>query len=115
MFRTSYLSLLSSLAILANLATVQSQTDQGCYAADASLTSLGSYQYQSEGYCSTQCKATDSAVFAMTDGNECLCGNALPSGGTVSSSLCNLTCSGYPEDICESGRSQIINLKLIVC
>lgn len=92
----------SSLATLAFFATVHGQTSEGCYAADDSFTSLGSYQYQSEGYCDTQCKASNSAVFAMTAGDECLCGNSLPSGGTVSASLCNLTCSGYPEDICKS-------------
>lgn len=91
---------LRNFSILLALSTAAAQTLQGCYKIDSSLTSIGSYPYQSTGYCLTQCSGSRSAVFALTNGNECLCGNSLPAGGMVSESNCNQACAGYPSDNC---------------
>lgn len=94
-----------SLPFLASLAFAQ--TSRGCYKIDSSLSSLGSYAYQSTGYCLTQCSGSRSAVFALTAGDQCLCGNSLPAGGSVDSSNCNIACTGYPSDNCKSPDREI--------
>lgn len=91
------------LAVLASIVTMShgasaAATSEGCYVADT-LTSLGTYQYQSEGYCAGQCTDQGYAVFGMSDGNVCACGNSLPTT-KASSSMCDTACVGYPSDTC---------------
>lgn len=94
----------SPKAFLAALVIVSSAsaavTSEGCYTDDGSLTSFGTNIYQSEGTCQTQCANGGYAVFAMSDGNQCSCGNSLPPS-SVASSFCSTPCVGYPDDICK--------------
>ena len=71
-----------------------------CYAIDSSFTSLGSYTYQSVGYCTDSCKAAGYSYGATTNGDSCLCSNSLPSTSSASASSCSEKCSGYPTDNC---------------
>ncbi|CAK4034932.1 in LEU2 3 region [Lecanosticta acicola] len=74
-------------------------TSAGCFSSSTPLTSKGSYQYQSSGYCGQQCKSQ--AVFAMTGGDTCLCGDELPAASDkVDDSKCSTSCTGYPSDKC---------------
>lgn len=75
------------------------QSLKGCYKDDGSMNNLGSYTFQSQGYCSTTCKAQGFSVFGMASGDECLCGASLPAD-SVASSFCNQACTGYPGDTC---------------
>ena len=71
-----------------------------CYALDSSFTSLGSYTYQSVGYCTDSCKAAGYPYAATTNGDTCLCSNSQPTTNSASSSSCSEKCSGYPSDNC---------------
>ncbi|KAI5361373.1 Putative carbohydrate-binding WSC [Septoria linicola] len=74
---------------------------QGCYNSAASMESVGTYMYQSSGYCSTQCSNADSPAMAMTNGNDCYCGGELPSDDDkVSDSQCDSPCTGFGQDNC---------------
>ncbi|AOA61044.1 Stress-activated PKC1-MPK1 signaling pathway sensor-transducer [Komagataella phaffii CBS 7435] len=73
----------------------------GCFASSSvnSLTSRGTYQFQSTSYCREECGDTD--VAAMSGGNACFCGSSVPSSSDkVSESFCNEPCDGYPLEIC---------------
>lgn len=93
--------------------TTAAVTSQGCYVDDSSLTSLGAYSYQSEGYCAGQCTAQGSAVFAMANGDECACGNTLPSS-SVASTNCNTSCVGYPPNTCKC-LFKLFKLNVLIC
>lgn len=77
-------------------------TSKGCYsfsALESYLTSKGEYTYQTNSYCEKQCSGY--AVAATLDGSTCYCGNDLPSSiSSVSSSNCDVTCQGFPTEIC---------------
>lgn len=76
-------------------------TYEGCYSSSTPLdiSAQGTYEYQSSGNCGTQCKG--SAVYAMTEGDSCWCGDQLPAlSDKVQKSDCDMTCTGYPSDIC---------------
>lgn len=74
-------------------------TYEGCYSSSTPLTSDGSYPYQSSGYCGDQCSG--SAVYAMTGGSDCWCGDQLPAlDDKVDKSECDTSCTGFPSDIC---------------
>ncbi|KAJ5814754.1 hypothetical protein N7474_006531 [Penicillium riverlandense] len=72
-----------------------------CYDNNEGLTNETSYNYQSQGWCQTYCMKTNAAVFAMTGGSDCLCGDELPpESGKVSDSRCNTKCDGWPSVMC---------------
>ena len=104
--RRSSLSSSSSLIIvyffttvLVTLARAQN-TYQGCYAVDKTLIQNDTSIYQSTGRCSGEiCAPMKFAVFGLTSGSQCWCGNAVPSN-QVTSDHCDLPCPGYPTDIC---------------
>lgn len=74
----------------------------GCYSSNAGLSDQGTWMYQSVGYCKPICSGKNDAVFAMTGGNDCLCGNTLPPASSkVDDSQCNTNCNGFPSDLCE--------------
>ncbi|BFZ56331.1 Protein SLG1 [Savitreella phatthalungensis] len=92
--------MLRRLLLLGAASSAAAQAVIGCYKTDSSFTDLGSYLYQSKGYCLEQCKAAGYSIAATSQGDHCLCSNSQPSGSAVSSSSCNLACSGYPSDNC---------------
>lgn len=73
-------------------------SELGCFHSSQlqGLTSQGTYLYQSSGYCEGVC--SDSFIIALTGGNECYCGNVMPSGSSDGS--CSDECTGYPDEMC---------------
>ena len=92
----SYFILTTSL-----LSTVFAQTTyQGCYAVDSTLVVNDTSIYQSTGRCNGEvCGKAGYAVFGLTSGSQCWCGNSIPAN-QVTSDHCSLTCPGYPADTC---------------
>ncbi|GMM28397.1 hypothetical protein DAMA08_011130 [Martiniozyma asiatica (nom. inval.)] len=69
----------------------------GCYSdLPSGWVSKGEYSWQSSEYCSQQCSSYD--YFALTEGNECYCGNSEPTGNTASG--CSISCVGWKEETC---------------
>ena len=76
-------------------------SQKGCFSSSSGLTNIGSYQYQSPGYCQEQCVKQGKAVGATTKGSDCLCGDKLPAANSkTSDSSCNTKCQGYGTDTC---------------
>ena len=76
---------------------------KGCYSSAGDMTDLGSYTYQSPGYCQQQCVNQNKPVMGTTQGSNCYCGDLLPnSSDQVSNSQCNSPCNGYDQDMCKS-------------
>ncbi len=78
------------------------QTLEGCYASLTGLTLNSTGTFNSKGYCGTQrCLPLGYEVFAMGNSSMCYCSNTLPPDNTkVDSSLCSISCPGYPSDVC---------------
>lgn len=75
---------------------------EGCFKSSADMTDLGSYMYQSPGYCQQQCVNQTKPVMGTTMGSNCWCGDLLPaSSSKVSDSECNSKCNGYNLDTCK--------------
>jgi WSC domain len=85
--------------LLVTLTTAQN-TFEGCYAIDNTLNETDTSIYQSRGRCSdTICAPKGFAVFGMTAGSQCWCGNSIPAV-QVTPNSCNQQCPGYPNDTC---------------
>jgi cell wall integrity and stress response component len=83
----------------ARLLTERADTYEGCYSSSTPLDGIGPFQYQSVGACSSNC--TGSAVFAMSEGDACWCGDELPAlSDKVDKSECDTSCVGFPSNIC---------------
>ncbi|KAL5361373.1 WSC domain-containing protein [Aspergillus floccosus] len=101
-------SLTTSLFLLAvgwPAVHAQAETKKGCYKNVSPLTSAGTYTFQSDGYCQTQCLKDEYKVFALHNGNECFCGNKLPADSDkTDDGDCNTACAGWPNVMC-GGKS----------
>ncbi|THW17938.1 WSC-domain-containing protein [Aureobasidium pullulans] len=76
-------------------------TSAGCFDSSSGLTQSDTYNYQSKGHCQQLCVKANAVVMAMSNGNECWCGNTLPPKSSLQSdSECSTTCVGYPSDMC---------------
>ncbi len=84
---------------------------KGCFTSSADMTDLGSYIYQSPGYCQQQCVNQNKPVMGTTNGSNCWCGDLLPvSTSKVSDSECSSKCNGYNLDTCKSHlRRAVVN------
>ncbi|CAK37955.1 hypothetical protein CBS115989_6627 [Aspergillus niger] len=99
-----------SLSIFSLLTTASAYTIVGCYSSPGQLTSAGTFQFQSEGYCQQICTKQNKPIFALYNGDECYCGDALPpSTAKVSSTQCETPCSGFPSDPCGGTNAWLIN------
>lgn len=99
--------LLSYLFIAASfLSIISAQTTyQGCYALDNTLAVNDTSIYQSTGRCNGEiCAKNKYAVFGLTSGSQCWCGNSIPQN-QVTPDHCNLPCPGYPSDDCTISSS----------
>ena len=84
---------------------------EGCFTSSADMTDLGSYIYQSPGYCQLQCVNQKKAVMGTTMGSDCWCGDLLPaSSSKVPDSECNSKCNGYNLDTCKSLPRSVLSL-----
>lgn len=96
------------LSAVASIASAQNSglkplVDKGCYSSAGDLTNVGSYQYQTPGYCQTQCVNAGKAVMATSNGSDCYCGDQLPADSDkTDSSSCNTKCNGYGQLNCTS-------------
>ena len=81
---------------------------EGCFTSSADMTDLGSYTYQSPGYCQQQCVNQNKPVMGTTMGSNCWCGDTLPaSSSKVSDSECSSKCNGYNLDTCKSQPAEV--------
>ncbi|CAJ2513661.1 Uu.00g017800.m01.CDS01 [Anthostomella pinea] len=89
----------SLLALFASVA--QTRTYVGCFSSDAGLVDDGRYVFQSIGYCHDKCASYGRAVWGLTNGTTCLCGETTPSlRDVVEEANCNVPCAGYAMNIC---------------
>ncbi|KKY26893.1 putative wsc domain containing protein [Phaeomoniella chlamydospora] len=93
-----------NLAIGVDGAGLKAAEYQGCYSSSYPLSTNSSltYEYQSSGWCQEQCGTyNQKAVFGLTKGNECWCGDKLPANSTkVSNDQCDTGCYGYGTQMC---------------
>lgn len=83
------------------LAPRAAMTLVGCYSSSDGLSNQTSYTFQSSGWCFDRCTGYNAAVFALTAGSDCLCGDELPpSSAKVASGQCGTACDGWPQDMC---------------
>ena len=83
---------------------------EGCYAIDDNLNLTDTSIFQSQGRCGgAVCGPKGFAVFGMSSGSQCLCGNAIPVS-QVTGDNCNVPCPGYPNDTCISSPFLSVNL-----
>lgn len=76
-------------------------TYSGCYSSSTGLSDQGSYTYQTPSYCQPICVAKNQAVFGLSQGSNCWCGDELPPASSkVDDSNCNAPCNGYGQDDC---------------
>src|SRR5271169_320188 len=81
----------------------QDPTLQGCYSSDYGFIQNDTNIYQSRGHCQDQCAPLGKVVMAMTGGNQCWCGDAMPPLSTkVDLSKCSAVCVGWNQDNCMS-------------
>lgn len=72
-----------------------------CFASlPSSFTLDDTYEYQASGYCNDKCTAKGYKYFALTQGNQCYCGNDNPADSQSTSTGCTSTCFGYPAEMC---------------
>ncbi|KAL9134025.1 MAG: hypothetical protein Q9175_004798 [Cornicularia normoerica] len=84
---------------------------EGCFTSSGDMTDLGSYTYQSPGYCQHQCVNQNKSVMGTTMGSNCWCGDLLPvSSSKVSDSECSSKCNGYDLDLCGGPNSWSVQL-----
>lgn len=74
-------------------------TYEGCYSEVPDFKDIGTYTYQSPGYCQHQCVPQGYSVMALTNGADCWCGHALPANSTKTDS-CKTSCQGWPQNTC---------------
>ena len=107
--RHSSNSLFSCFLLTTSLLSIvyAQNTYQGCYALDTNLVVNDTSIYQSTGRCSGEiCGKNNYAVFGLTSGSQCWCGNEIPDS-QVTPDHCNLQCPGYPADNCNITQKQI--------
>lgn len=72
---------------------------KGCFdASGLSLKSLGQYTWQTVSYCEEHCGG--SAVVALKNGGECLCGDSVDVLSSAQSGTCDVKCDGWPYATC---------------
>ncbi|RAO68703.1 uncharacterized protein BHQ10_004715 [Talaromyces amestolkiae] len=104
----------SSLLLLApspvNAITYNASTHVDCYSSlPSNFIDNGTWTYQSSGYCQEQCVPMGYSVMAMTNGNDCWCGNELPANSTKTDT-CTDTCDGWQADACGGKNSYDVYL-----
>ena len=111
---TPLMAVLTALPLLGTFTLINAQSSsglkplvyKGCFTSSAGMMDLGSYMYQSPGYCQQQCVDQNKPVMGTTMGSNCWCGDLLPaSSNKVSDSECNSKCNGYDKDTCKSQLS----------
>lgn len=82
----------------------------GCFKSISGFKDLGTYQYQSSGYCGEACANQTYPFIALSGGDTCSCGRSPPAmSESVDFSECNISCNGYPNDKC-GGPNSLYNV-----
>lgn len=72
-----------------------------CFDNSGETKNFGIKTYQTASLCREQCQGANKAVYGVTKGSTCFCGDAFPSDdGKVGMEKCNLPCQGWPEEMC---------------
>ncbi|PWY95248.1 WSC-domain-containing protein [Aspergillus sclerotioniger CBS 115572] len=103
----------SALLLAISLPATYAYTEEynGCYSDSTPLQDQGTYTYQSDGYCQKLCLKNSYSVFALHNGQDCLCGNELPAASAkVSDSKCNIECAGWPSVNCGGSSTYSVYL-----
>ncbi|KAG7884845.1 hypothetical protein KL938_001102 [Ogataea parapolymorpha] len=88
----------TNLFIFALIPATSALSSIGCFSdIPSSYVSKGTYTWQSSSHCSSECSAYK--YIALTNGNECYCGDEEPSSSDSSNS-CDTSCVGYPSEKC---------------
>lgn len=91
----------SAMADSIQVLAPRSMTLVGCYSSSEGLSNQTTYTFQSSGWCYDRCTGYNAAVFALTAGSDCLCGDELPpSSAKVAKGKCGTACDGWPQDMC---------------
>jgi cell wall integrity and stress response component len=86
----------SAMADSIQVLAPRSMTLVGCYSSSEGLSNQTTYTFQSSGWCYDRCTGYNAAVFALTAGSDCLCGDELPpSSAKVAKGKC-----GTAQDMC---------------
>jgi cell wall integrity and stress response component len=93
----------STLLLIA--ATSVSAVQLGCFSDNSETLSNfvdnGTFIFQSTGYCQRACYGIGYNYYALKDGEDCWCGDAVPPiSDMVDDSNCNLPCPGYARQNC---------------
>lgn len=102
---TSVKRLLASAMLVASLTSPNfvsafGYSYAGCFSSLSGYTQKDTKIYQSSQACSASCSGF--SYFALTNGNECWCGNSPPSG---SEGTCTVPCVGWAQEPCGSTSS----------
>ncbi|PKY00748.1 WSC-domain-containing protein [Aspergillus campestris IBT 28561] len=90
-----------SLASVLALTISASAFTTTCYSDSGDLKSLGLSKYESTELCGVACRDRGAPVAAVSGGNECWCGDEVPSEDSkVDKEKCNTKCDGWPESTC---------------
>lgn len=91
-----------SLASILALTISASAVTTTCYSDSGDLKSLGTSKYASTELCAKQCSDRGAPVAAVSGGNECWCGDEVPSEDSkVDEEKCNTKCNGWPQSTCK--------------
>ncbi|KAF3089421.1 hypothetical protein TWF569_003060 [Orbilia oligospora] len=71
-----------------------------CYDNPGDTKNYGIKTYQTANLCLAQCRDENKAVYGVTRGSTCYCGDVFPEDGKVDMSECNVRCQGFPDEIC---------------
>ncbi|KAI9676916.1 MAG: hypothetical protein M1817_006755 [Caeruleum heppii] len=97
----SFLLSAAAIAVANPQGAPKTMTSKGCYSSGGSLSDTGEWTWQSQGYCKDKCTSEGKAVFALTEGSNCWCGDELPSSDDkVDDSNCRSSCQGFPSELC---------------
>ncbi|KAG7745772.1 hypothetical protein KL912_004925 [Ogataea haglerorum] len=66
---------------------------------------MGTYTWQSSSHCSSECSSYK--YIALTNGNECHCGDDQPLSSDSSNS-CDTACDGYPSEMCGGSNAYTV-------
>ncbi|KAG7811110.1 hypothetical protein KL921_002738 [Ogataea angusta] len=94
------------LFILALIPAASALSSIGCFSdIPSSYVSKGTYTWQSSSHCSSECSSYK--YIALTNGNECYCGDDKPSSSDSSDS-CDTSCDGYPSEKCGGSNAYTV-------
>jgi cell wall integrity and stress response component len=91
---------LATKEVPAGIPTLGTDTVAGCFNALADMTLVATWEYNTQGWCSKQCRSKNKPVGA-TYSKACYCGTKLPNQkNLLNDSKCNEPCPGFGDQAC---------------